>query len=468
MADNIIHMQQRLDAEIEEGGFTDTDIANGRRLATRHGQDLRYAPERGWYVWDGARWAFDEGTLQVLIRAKDTAEAIYNEIRIASQRDEMYRHARKSQSRKSIEAMIWLARSEAGIPMHITDFDTDGYMFNVQNGTLNLKTGQLQPHRREDLISSVAGTYFDHTAEAELWDAFLWRVTDKNEELYGYLRRLVGYLLVGDVREQTLHFLHGDGSNGKSVFCELLTALLGDYALVASPDLIMLKKHGGIPNDVARLRGVRLAQMNETSQGARFDEAKLKDLTGSDSLSARFLHKEFFDFEPTHRLLIRGNHKPAISGTDAGIWRRLRLVPFLVTIPEAERDLGLLAKLKSELPGILAWAMAGCLEWQREGLKPPQIILAAVEKYRQDSDTLGQFIAEKCTTKKLAQVKSNVLMTAYRDFAEARGERPMPAKDLKDDMHKRGFEHKKINIGQIYEGLEMNLPPSRQEGSDAF
>jgi putative DNA primase/helicase len=164
-------------------------------------------------------------------------------------------------------------------------------VLNVANGTLDLRTGELRPHRREDLISNLVDIAFDPAAECELFDAFMWRVTDRNDELYAYLRRFVGYLLVGDTSEQSLHFLYGLGANGKSVFCEVLLRLLGNYAIAVSQDLIMLKRHGGIPNDVARLRGTRAALMNETSQGARFDEAKLKDLTGGDTLNARFLHR---------------------------------------------------------------------------------------------------------------------------------------------------------------------------------
>jgi putative DNA primase/helicase len=297
-------------------------------LAAKHGADLKFTPERGWLVYDGRRWAVDDKAIEVQARAKDTAMAIFDEIKDAPDRDARMRHAKRSQSKNSIEAMIWLARSEPGIPARLTDLDRDGWQFNVANGTIDLRTGTIRPHAREDLISNVVDIVYDPHATCPLWDAFLWRVLDHNADLCGYLRRFVGYLLVGDTTEQSLHFLFGLGANGKSVFCEVLMRLLGDYALAASPDLIMLKKYGGIPNDIARLRGVRAAMMNETSQGARFDEAKLKDLTGGDTLTARFLHQEFFDFEPTHRIVIRGNHKPAISGTDEGIWRRLRLVPF--------------------------------------------------------------------------------------------------------------------------------------------
>ena len=407
-------------------GFSDTDIANAQRFARQHGTNVRFTPERGWMVWDGRRWVVDEKGVQVQARAKETALSIFDEIRGAPDRDLRMKHAKRSQSKAAIDAMICLARSEAGIPARLTQFDVDGWVLNVAIGTLALRTGVLRQHRRDDLISNIVEVEFDANADCELWDSFLWRVLDHNEELYNYLRRFVGYLLVGDTSEQSLHFLYGLGANGKSKFCEVLIRLLGDYAVAVSPDLLMLRRHGGIPNDVARLRGVRVALMNETTQGARFDEAKLKDLTGGDTLTARFLHQEFFDFRPTHRILIRGNHKPTIAGTDEGIWRRLRLVPFSVQIPADEQDRDLLQKLEVELPGILNWALQGCREWQKAGLQPPGIIAEAVRQYREESDTLGRFIAECCEVRKLGQVKSSVLFKRYQEFCEAAGERWVP------------------------------------------
>jgi putative DNA primase/helicase len=442
--------------EQDEQGFADTDIANARRFADQHRQDVRFTPERGWLVWDGRRWAADEKSIQVQERAKQTALAIFDEVKKARERDVMFSHAKRSQSKRSIEAMLWLARSEPGIPARLTDFDADGWLLNVTNGTVDLRTGEVRAHHREDLISNLSNVEFITGAECELWDSFLRRVTDHNDALYAYLRRFVGYLLVADVSDQSLHFLHGTGANGKSVFCEVLQRLLGDYAVTVSPDLIMLRRHGSIPNDVARLRGVRAALMNETSQGSRFDEAKLKDLTGGDTLTARFLHAEFFDFSPTHRLLIRGNHKPAIAGTDEGIWRRLRLIPFTVSIPPDEQDRDLLRKLEGELPGILQWAIAGCLEWQRDGLKPPSIVTDAVRQYRDESDTLGRFVSESCEVRHLAQVKSSVFYERYRQFAEQAGERWIPQKDLPAEMEKRGFTYKRSTGGQrLYLGLEF-------------
>lgn len=436
----------------------DTDVANARRLAARHGDNLRFTPERGWFVYDGRRWAPDDKGLRVQAFATETAVSIFDEIRFAQDRDGRMRHAKHSQSMTSITAMISLARSEPGIPARLTDFDKDGWLLNVANGTLDLRTGIIRPHERRDLISNIVDITFDPAAECELWDAFLWRVLDHDEELYAYLRRFVGYLLVGDNSEQSLHFLFGLGANGKSVFCEMLMALLGEYAMAASPDMIMLRRHGGIPNDIARLRGVRVALMNETSQGARFDEAKLKDLTGGDTLTARFLHQEFFDFKPTHRIVIRGNHKPAINGTDEGIWRRLRLVPFSVQIPPDEQDRDLLRKLHAELPGILNWALQGCREWQTDGLKPPAIVTAAVKAYREESDTLGRFISECCETRPNAQVKSGALFKRYQEFCEQAGERWLASKDFPNEMERRGFTYRRGHGGvRLFHGIELQI-----------
>ena len=419
-------------------------------------------------MWDRRRWAVDEKGIQVQARAKETAVRIYDEICESDDRDTVFKHAKKSQSKTSVEAMIWLARSEPGIPARLTAFDNDGWLLNVANGTLDLRTRKLRSHARADLITNLVDIAFDPDAEAELWDQFLWRVLDRNVDLYAYLRRLVGYLLTGDISEQCLLFLIGTGAIGKTVFCEMLMRLLGGYAIAASPDMIMLKRHASIPNDVARLRGVRLATMNETAQGARFDEAKLKDLTGGDTLNARFLHQEYFDFAPTHRIIIRGNHKPTISGTDNGIWRRLHLVPFAVEIPADEQDRDLLRKLKGELPGILNWALQGCREWQEHGLKPPAVVTEAVKEYRAESDTLGRFLAECCKARKLAQVKSSVLFKRYQEFCEAAGERWICAKDFPTDMQRRGFEWKRETRGALFLGIELNADAHPNWGGNDY
>jgi putative DNA primase/helicase len=435
--------------------LSDTDIANAKRLALRHGKELHFTPDRGWLVWDGRRWIVDEKGIQVQACAKETALAIFDEIKMVSDRDSMMRHAKKAQSRASIIAMIDLARSEPGIPARLVDFDSDPWVLNVANGTLDLKTGTLRPHQRKDRITNITEIAFEPRADCKQWEAFIWRITDNNEELYQYLQRLVGYLLVGDVSEQSLVFLYGTGANGKSVFSEVVMRLLGDYAIAVSPDLIMMKRHQGIPNDVARLRGARAAMMNETAQGSHFNEAKLKDLTGGDTLTGRFLQHEFFDFSPTHRIVIRGNHKPMIRGTDDGIWRRLQLVPFTVQIPANEQDRYLLDKLTAELPGILNWALQGCQAWQERGLSPPAVVTEAVQRYRAESDTLGRFIDECCDIHSTRQAASSAFYRRYREFVEAAGECAIPAKDMPAEMMRRGYQHKRTKAGALFQGLDL-------------
>jgi putative DNA primase/helicase len=435
--------------------INDTDIANAKRLVEKHGRDIRYTPERGWLVWDGKRWGIDEKSLQMIALAKTTAVEIFDELKEAPDRDLLFKHAKRSQSKNAVQAMEWLARS--AVPARITDFDADPWALNVSNGTLNLRTGELREHNRGDLTAKLAPVEYHSTAECPLWLATLERIFDRDREVIEYVRRLVGYALTGLSVEQVIHFLWGMGANGKSTVSDLLLEMLGDYAVVCSPDLIMTRRHGGIPNDVARLRGVRLAIMNETGQGGRFDEAKLKDLTGGDKLTARFLHAEFFDFRPTHKLLIRGNHKPAITGTDEGIWRRLRLIPFTVVIPPEERNPYLLDQLRAELPGVLRWAVEGCLAWQRDKLNPPAAVLTAVSTYRDEADTLGRFIEECCAVRNLAQVKASVFQKAYATFCREADERPIPSKDLPAELERRGYRYQRTNSARLYLGLELTM-----------
>jgi putative DNA primase/helicase len=432
----------------------DSDIANGKRLVARHGADLRFTPERGWLVFDGRRWAVDEKGIAVQALAKETAVSIFDDIKDAPDRASLMKHATRSQSKRSIEAMIWLARSEPGISARWTEFDTDGWVLNVANGTLDLHTGQLRAHAREDLISNLVDIPFDPAAEAELWDQFLWRVLDRNDELYAYVRRFAGYLLAADTSDQSLHFLYGPGANGKSSFCEILMRLMGDYAIAASPEMIMVRRQGSIPNDVARLCGKRAAFMNETTQGTRLDESKVKDLTGGDTQTARFMRHEWFDFPPTHRLIVRGNHKPTITGTDEGIWRRVKIVPFTVEIPPQDRDRGLLQKLVLELPGILNWALQGCREWQEIGLSPPPIVTAAVSQYREDSDTLGRFVAECCEVLPMHKAPAGELYERYQKFCERAGEPWLASKFFPADMQRLGFERERKSKGSFYVGLK--------------
>ena len=243
-----------------------------------------------------------------------------------------------------------------------------------------------------------------------------------NEKLIAYLQKAVGYTLTGDTSEQVLHFLYGLGANGKSTFLETIMAMLGDYAKQTSTETILVKKMtGGIPNDLAGLKGARLVSAQEVESGRRLAESLVKQLTGGDTISARFLHGEFFDFKPTFKLWISGNSKPVVRGGDYAIWRRIRLIPFTVQIPPEEQDRRLSEKLRGELPGILNWSLAGCLAWQREGLTPPEEVTAATESYRDEMDIIGQFIGERCLMGPEYKVTAKKLYAAFVEWSELHG-----------------------------------------------
>jgi len=281
--------------------------------------------------------------------------------------------------------------------------------------------------------------------------------------LYDYVQRAVGYTLTGRTDEQCLFFCYGTGANGKSVFEETLGRLLGEYGTATRTETIMARGSGGIPNDIAALRGARYVSINETADGQRINEPLVKDMTGGDTMSARFMRQEFFTFRPTFKLWIRGNHKPVITGTDYGIWRRIHLVPFTVTIPEAERDPALLDKLRLELPGILRWAVEGCLAWQREGLRPPIVVTHATAQYRREMDVLGTFLEDRCTVRPHGQVSAKSLYRAYRDWCDGAGEHPVNQRRFGIALQERGIEKEHTRTGTVYHGIEIEQSSGWQD-----
>ncbi len=266
--------------------------------------------------------------------------------------------------------------------------------------------------------------------------------------------RAVGCTLTGRTDEQCPFFLYGTGANCKSVFEETLAALLGEYGTATRTETIMQRGNGGIPNDIAALRGARYVSISETADGRRINEPLVMDMTGGDTMSARFMRQEFFTFRPNFKLWIRGNHKPVIAGTDY-IWRRIHLIPFIVTIPEAERDAGLLEKLREELPGILKWAVDGCVAWQKQGLRPPERVIDAVAEYRREMDVLGAFIEDKCHSGKNAQVTAKALYRAYRDWCDGAGESPVNQRRFGMALQERGIRKERTRAGTLYYCIEL-------------
>ncbi len=378
--------------EARDAGSVSTtlnDTANAERLACRYGASIRYVQERKtWIIWNGSHWEVDE-TDRIIEFAKDTARRIYEEAAGLSSTEaqgEVAAHARRSQQLERLRAMVKLAQSIVTLVVRAQDLDKDHMLLGVLNGVIDLQTGELRNAEPEDLMTMQCPIYFDPDATCPTFIEFLETVTNNDPEFVAYLTRIVGYSLTGSTGEQCLFFLHGSGANGKTTFLNIVKDLLGpDYCKQTPPETLMVQKHGRSgSNDLARLKGVRVTISNEVEEGSRLSESLIKQMTGSDAISARFLYAEFFDFIPQFKIWIAGNHQPVIRGSDDGIWRRLHLLPFTVTIATEKRDKNLPAKLRTELPGILNWAIKGCLEWQKSGLQPPQNILTAVAEYKSD------------------------------------------------------------------------------------
>lgn len=438
-----------------------TEFANGERFAAQYVGVARYNHLwKKWLVYDGIRWRADD-TAGAERLAKKTVRSIYREAALEEEDKDAARLAGwafKSESQARIKTMLSLAASEPGMSILADDLDGDLWAFNAGNGTIDLHTGELHEHSADDLITKLAPVKYDPDAKAPVWLAFLDRIMDGRQELVDFVQRAVGYSLTGDTNEQVLFMLIGDGANGKSTFIEALLALLGDYGGVAAPGMLLTSRGDRHPTEVAAMHGKRLVSSMEVGEGRRFREELVKQLTGGDTIMARRMHEDFWSFLPTHKLWITANYKPQIRGTDLAIWRRIRLIPFDVTIPPTERDKTLPAKLRGELPGILAWAVKGCLNYRAGGLEPPKAVLEATGKYRRESDPLLEFVADRCKVDDAkAEVRAGELYAAYKSWAGIQGisdREVLDSKRFGAEMARR-FEPGRDKRGRVYKGVRL-------------
>lgn len=418
----------------------------------RHCAPMRYP----WLVWSGTHWKQDKTALVQELAIKAARQRLRDAVEIQDtdrQKAEAgFALGCLSASRR--RAVVDTAAVFQAINVLPEALDANPWVLNVQNGTLCLRTGELRPHRREDYLTRVAPVPYDASATCPLWERFLARVMADNADVIGYLQRAAGYCLTGSTAEEVFFLLHGPGRNGKGVFVETLAALLGDLAEKVPVDLLCdSRRNADAPSPhLAKLPGVRLVHTSEAEENRRLGEAFVKEVTGGDTISAAAKFQDPIQFRPQFKLLFSTNHRPDIRGTDEGIWSRVHLVPFSVTIPPHERDKHLKQKLLAELPGILAWAVRGCLEWQRVGLNPPAEVLAATASYRAESDVLGAFLAD-CTTTAPApvadgelfagEVRATVkeLRTAYQNWCLENGERPISSAAFGRSLDERGFPH---------------------------
>ncbi|MCL5102952.1 MAG: phage/plasmid primase, P4 family [Armatimonadetes bacterium] len=457
------------ECEYVSDGFELTDFGNAKRFVSQHGENVRYVRSRKtWYVWNGKFWAPDAD--EVERRAKDTLQSLADEAancRDEFRQKELRKHARASQNLTRFKAMIEFAKSEPGVSISADEFDDNPYLLNSANGTINLLTGELCEHKREDMITKMIPTAYDPNASSLLWSLFLRRIFGDKEELIDYVQKIVGLSLTGDATERVIFVLYGKGANGKSTFLTTLQNLLGDYAKQTPSDTLMVKPGNSIPNDIARLRGARLVCASEAERGRKFAEALIKALTGGDAIVARMLFHEFEEFRPEFKLMIAVNHLPEISGSDIAMWDRVRLIPFNVRIPENERDPLLAYKLSFEMTGILAWAVEGYLKYRKEGLNPPEAVQAATAEYRNENDHVGRFIAECCVVDTAVSVESTQLYDDFERWRIEGGEAYLSRKQFASELRERGFINYRQSGGRhAWRGIRLLTDAELSEPSE--
>jgi putative DNA primase/helicase len=432
--DNIVRL-----AELTERIPDTSEEAMALLFADRHAHELRYVATWGrWLEFDGTRWAFD-----ATLHAFDRSRVICREVAANFTKGAVA-------SAKTVAAIERLARADRRLAATVEQWDADPWLLTAGDETLDLRTGVAREADPLDYITKKAACAAAPPGTPHpLWSAFLDRVTDADVELQRFLARYVGYSLTGITSEHKFVFAHGTGANGKSTFINTIAGLFGDYATIADMATFIASNTERHPADLAKLNGARLVVAQETKQGRRWDETKLKTLTGGDKITARYMRMDYFDFTPTFKLFIAGNHKPRLATVDEAMQRRLLLPPFTVQIPKAERDTDLPRKLEAEWPAILRWAIDGCLEWQRIGLAPPDSVRVATDAYFEEQDTIGEWL-EDCTETggAFAFVRISDLFSSWVAWCEARNLKPGSAMALSEALRDRGHIKKRDKEGQ--------------------
>ena len=436
-----------------------TDTGNAERFRDLFGNKLKYVSGWGWLYFNGRYWEKENSIVSRY--AILTIRRIRSEINSTVNEDLKQRIIRwsfSSESDSKIKAMLSRAQNDSVFLADPDSFDSKPLLLNCRNGTIDLDSGALQPHDPNDLITKIVQCDYSADTECPLWLEFLNRVLDGNQELIDFIQKAIGYSLTGDTREQVLFILYGPGANGKTTFLETIRSLLNDYAGQADFNTFLVSNNDQIRNDLARLAGVRFVVAPEVEKGRRLAEAFVKQVTGGDKVTARFLRKEFFEYYPQFKIFMGTNYEPRISGRDDAIWRRIIEIPFSVKIPDEEQDKQLLEKLKAEHEGILAWAVQGCLKWQEEGLGIPPVVEEAVKEYRSEMDVIGNFITDCCTVSESYTELFSKLYSEYIDWCKQNNEAFINRKAFGIDLSSRGYSSGRINVGAIRKGIRLNKP----------
>ncbi len=439
-----------------------TDLGNAERLRFRHGQNSRYCYEAGkWLNWFDDRWQWDEDG-EINRKAAETVRAIYPDaqnIEDDDKRLKLVTHATKSEARSRIENMIELSQTLEGLPLSISELDADPMLIGIVGGTLNLNDNQFLSARREDYITKRANVKFIPEAQCPKWLTFLEEILAADQTLITYMQQIVGYCMTGDTSEQCLFVFHGHGANGKSVFLNVIQRMLGDYAMDTPPETLMeTKRSNGAKNDIARLRGARFVSSSEPNDGCVFAEGVVKQLTGQDKVTCRFLYKEYFEYIPQFKIVLITNHKPIIKGDDHAIWRRVKLIPFEVTIPPEKQVKNLANNLiEEELPGILNWALEGLRLWREKGFVPPEAVEKATQEYRTEMDILGDWLNEHCiVAPALGFISTGDLYDSYKKFCYKENVNALNRRAFGRKLSERGFKPKKGTGGiRGFQGIRL-------------
>ena len=440
-----------------------TELGYAHRFVERFGGELRFvatwSPGHQWLRWDGRRWAPDttgqtKRWMKVIARTV-TTDALT--IPDDTQRRSAVKEAKRGESNAAINGALALASTEKQVVIDHERLDADPYLLNCRNGTLDLRTGQLRPHDPIDLLTKLCGAAYEPDTPAPEFTRFLERV-QPDPAMRTYLARLLGHALVGRLVEHVLPIFWGDGANGKSTLMDAVLAALGDYAAAAAPGLLTARNFDAHPTEIADLFGLRLARLDETDDGRRLAEGTVKRLTGDRRHKARRMREDYWEFDASHTFVMLTNHKPLVQGSDEGIWRRLRLIPFGVVIPEHERDEHLPDRLTLELDAILAWLVAGCADWHHHGLNEPATVTEATAAYRAESDAIGRFLTERCYQRPTCRVQSTALYSAWTSWCHTEGLDPGTTKTFTTALQNRGYDTTKSHGRMIWQGLGLTTP----------
>ncbi|HCS51755.1 phage/plasmid primase, P4 family [Rubinisphaera sp.] len=433
-----------------------TDRANAELLIQLHGENILYCfPWKSWLIWDNQRWKRDE-TGQVIKMAYSVSDVLFkraHDIADDIEKKSCLSHAQRAANARGLESLLKLA--QCLVPVTVSELNQDAWLLNCQNGTVDLRTGSIRPHSRDDYQTVICPTVYDPESPSMVWDSFLESTFANHGDVIPFLQRLFGSALVGLVRDHILPVFWGSGANGKSTLLNSILDTLGtDYAMQANPEMLMDSDTERHPTERADLFGKRFISAVETEANKRLKESFVKGLTGGDKIRARFLYKDFFEFDPSHTIVLCSNHKPKVYGDDYGIWRRLRLVPFVETFKGSQADDRLSEKLRNEASGILAWMVQGCLDWQSQGLNEPETVLKATEDYKSESDVVGQFIESECLLGDHYNMKFADFYSEFEEWAEQNGEN-LPSKTKIGRILNERFHQMPDKRGRWYNGIGL-------------